>query len=250
MLNGLDLFSGTGALTLALHQWVRPICFCEIDRYAQGILLSRMADRQLPVAPIWDDIRTSKFGEINAEIDIVYGGPPCQDISYAGPGGGLEGKRSGLFFELCRVVEETQPAFVFLENVPAIRTRGLKSVVRALTDLRYDLRWTCVSAQEVGSPQKRARWFLLARRNRLTPNTSSKGLQRSTETRDISQSEKRSQEQFTRLSTTPFWNQETLDRLVRLDDGTSFRVDRIKALGNGVVPQQAREAFMRLSGMV
>lgn len=58
MLNGLDLFSGIGGLALALSPWVRPIAYCENDRYAQGVLLSRMRDGGLPVAPIWDDVRT------------------------------------------------------------------------------------------------------------------------------------------------------------------------------------------------
>ena len=81
MLNGLDLFSGIAGLSLALDPWVRPIAYCEIDRYAQGVLLSRMADGQIPVAPIWDDIRTltaERFGGRGSrtEIDIIFGGFP------------------------------------------------------------------------------------------------------------------------------------------------------------------------------
>lgn len=161
-MNGLDLFSGIGGLALALEPWVRPIAYCENDRYAQAVLLSRMSKGDLSVAPIWDDVRTLTGDYIPETIDIVSGGFPCQDISSAGRGEGLEGKRSGLFFELMRIVEEVSPAFVFLENVPAIRTRGLAKVIGTLSDLRYDCRWTRVSAAEVGAPHLRERWFLLA----------------------------------------------------------------------------------------
>lgn len=121
MLNGLDLFSGIGGLTLALAPWVRPVAYCENDAYAQSVLLSRQACGDLPVAPIWDDVRT--LTKMPA-VDIIYGGFPCQDISCAGLGAGLEGERSGLFFEVMRLVTEINPIFVFLENVPAIRMRG------------------------------------------------------------------------------------------------------------------------------
>ena len=86
MLNGLDLFSGIGGLTVALKRWVEPVAYCEIDQYAQGVLLSRMASGELPVAPIWDDIRTFSDKELSAEVEIIYGGFPCQDISVAGHG--------------------------------------------------------------------------------------------------------------------------------------------------------------------
>lgn len=161
MIYGLDLFTGIGGISLALEPWIRPIAYCENDRYAQSVLLSRMQDGALPLAPIWDDVRTLRK-EMLPEIDIIYGGFPCQDISVAGAGKGLEGERSGLFFEIIRLTSELNPSFVFLENVPAIRTRGLREVIRAFTNIGYDCRWTCVSAAEVGAPHLRKRWFLLA----------------------------------------------------------------------------------------
>jgi DNA (cytosine-5)-methyltransferase 1 len=161
-MNGLDLFSGYGGITFALQRWIRPLAYCELDRYAQAIILSRIRSGQLPDAPIWDDIETFPTNEFIGKVDIIYGGFPCQDISVAGDGVGLDGKRSGLFFRLHKLVEEIKPRFVFLENVPAIRTRGLREVVDAFTDIRYDCRWTRVSAAEVGAPHLRQRWFLLA----------------------------------------------------------------------------------------
>ena len=127
MLNGLDLFSGIGGISIALSPWVRTIAYCEQDRYAQSVLLSRMSEGKLHRAPIWDDVQTLT-GEMLPTIDIIFGGFPCQDISVAGRGEGLGGERSGLFYEIIRLTKETRTPFVFLENVPAIRTRGLREV--------------------------------------------------------------------------------------------------------------------------
>jgi len=86
-----------------------------------------MSEGNLPKAPIWDDIRTLQAKEL-PDIDIIYGGFPCQDISVAGLQKGLEGERSGLFFEILRILDETQAPFIFLENVPNIRTKGAERV--------------------------------------------------------------------------------------------------------------------------
>lgn len=161
-MNGLDLFSGIGGLSLALRPWVRPIAYCDNDRYAQGVLLSRMYSGSLSTAPIWDDVRTLTAKQFGRRVDIIYGGFPCQDISVAGAGVGLDGERSGLYFEVERLVKELTPTFVFLENVPAIRTRGAERVIKGLAGRGYDCRWTTLSAAEVGAPHKRERWWLLA----------------------------------------------------------------------------------------
>ena len=161
-LAGLDLFSGIGGITIALQEWVRPVAYCENNKYAQAVLLSRMDDGQLPTAPIWDDVITLGAANLPEDIDIIYGGFPCQDISIAGRGAGLEGKRSGLFYEVARLVGEIRPAFVFLENVPAITVRGLGDVVGEMARLRYDCRWGILSAADMGAPHRRDRWWMLA----------------------------------------------------------------------------------------
>ena len=139
MLNGLDLFSGIGGISLALIPWVEAAAYCERDRYAQSVLLQRMWNGELPVSPIWDDVRTLQAAHFNGmAIDIIYGGFPCQDISSAGAGAGLEGERSGLFFEIVRLARELQPRFVFLENVPAISVRGLDRVLLEFTAMGFD----------------------------------------------------------------------------------------------------------------
>lgn len=261
MINGLDLFSGIGGITLALVPWVRPLAYCENERFAQSILLSRMRTGHLPSAPIWDRVETLSREHFESPVDIMYGGFPCQDISVAGHGKGLAGKRSGLFFEIIRLVKEISPSFVFLENVPAIRTRGLDQVARAFAELRYDCRWTVVSAQEVGAPHIRKRWFLLAYsqhkrsfldKNRLDlADANSEALREqsgwggweSWELPHVNPSNGDS-----RFAAEP--SKGTFKpRVSRTGNGIPFAMDRDRALGNSVVPIQAREAFERLMGL-
>jgi DNA (cytosine-5)-methyltransferase 1 len=268
-INGLDLFSGIGGLSLALSEWTRPIAYCENDRYAQAVLASRMSDKMLHNAPIWDDVRTLTANDLPVPIDIIYGGFPCQDISAAGLGAGLGGERSGLYWELHRLVGEIRPTFVFLENVPAIRTRGLGDVVRSFTELGYDCRWTVVSAAEVGAPHLRKRWFLLAHANGLQLREEQRAEQPSSErpllANDNGPSESLANANGERGRAEPWTKQkgsdearnghketssaswwETEPNVGRVADGVPARVDRLRGLGNSVVPLQAKTAFERL----
>lgn len=276
-MNGLDLFSGIGGIGLALEPWVRTVAYCEQDRYAQSVLLSRMQSGEIDRAPIWDDVTTLR-SELLPRIDIIYGGFPCQDLSVAGRGKGLAGERSGLFFEIVRLVQEIKPSFVFLENVPAIRTRGLSEVVHALTEIGYDCRWTCLSAADVGAPHKRERWFLLAHPYSNPIRIEQRGSFRedgqgafifgndgSKESVANSPSE-RVQGLWTSGQQEPGSHGETglslrkSERGIQTDwdvepnvgrvvDGLPNRAHRIKCLGNSVVPLQVREAFKKLAGI-
>lgn len=246
MLNGLDLFSGIGGLAMALSPWVRPIAYCENDRYAQSVLLSNMRAGRLPMAPIWDDVSTLRAEHLRYGIDIVYGGFPCQDISVAGTGRGLDGDRSGLIFDLLRIVRELGPQFVFLENVPAITSRGLGRILGELADLRYDARWTRVSAAEIGAIHIRERWFLLAHSNgmRLRQECRQKiGRYNSIRSRPLESDSTSSPRRIAWPSKRP-----PKPFVDRAGDGLPRRVDRHRGLGNAVVPKQAQEAFMRLAG--
>lgn len=261
MLNGLDLFSGIGGLTLALMPYVRPLCYCEHDKYCQSVLLSRMSSAEIPLGPIWDDVRTLSPVNLDVPIDIVYGGFPCQDISCAGARKGLEGDRSRLFFELLRLVSDLRPRFVFLENVPAISVRGLERVLLEFTALGYDSRWTIVSAAEVGACHQRDRWFLLAHSNGQRGRDEQVSQpKRHDKATAIDASEDLAYTGGVRLPRR--WGREpTLPRPAEYgrwiteptvrgrNHGVSHRVDRIRGLGNAVVPAQARVAFERLSGM-
>lgn len=156
---------------MALSKWVQTIAYCEQDKFCQAVLLSRMSTGDLDTAPIWDDV-TTLTGDMLPDIDIIFGGFPCQDISVAGRGKGLGGERSGLFFEITRLVGELRPSFVFLENVPAITGRGLDRVLGEISSLGYDCRWGMLSAAEVGALHKRERWFLLGySKHNGTPTT-------------------------------------------------------------------------------
>jgi DNA (cytosine-5)-methyltransferase 1 len=270
-LRGLSLFSGIGGIDLALEPWVETVAYCEADRYAQAVLLSQMSEGQL-----------QHFGE--QRIDIIFGGSPCQDLSISGLRKGLEGSRSRLFYEIVRLAKESQSPFIFLENVPGIRTKGLDTVGWELANAGYDCRWTSITASETGAPHKRDRWFLLgysqhfgqlateksgsanqgedsnetwaqetveSERPGLKPetmgstaNTLCKGLERS----DSGQSALTHSTRFGQwIGKTDWW--ETESGICRVADGVPSRVDRIKCLGNTVVPRQVRQAFQELMGL-
>lgn len=240
MLNGLSLFTGIGGIDVALSEYVRPVAYCELDPYCQAVLLSRMADESLPNSPIWNDITTLSGLPFNGSIDIIYGGFPCQDISIAGHGKGLEGERSGLVYEIFRLAEELRPSFVFLENVPAITTRGGVALVKKLTEMWYDCRWCVISAESVGASHKRERFFILAYSKSERSHQGGQSM--------------RSQEKFpvaNNKTKYDVWDDEPENKfeLARVVNGVQDRTHRIKALGNAVVPIQAKEAFKILMGL-
>lgn len=262
MLNGLDLFSGISGISLALSPWVKTVAYCENDRHAQAILLYRMATRQLDYAPIWDDVNTLEGFHL-PDIDIISGGFPCQDISHAGLGAGLEGKRSGLFFEIIRLTDELRPRFVFLENVTNITRKGLDRVVLEFTKIGYDCRWTCLSASEVGAKHRRERWFLLAHPNSYINKCQVQdraGVPQKVEsilgenyrtTRQSSRAGRHERGHTVCGHDEADWVQdrEPQPTLGGMANDVPFGLDRIKRLGNAVVPKQARAAFKELMGL-
>jgi len=244
MLHGLDLFSGIGGITLGLSRWVRPIAYCEIEAFCEAVLIDRMADGKLPRAPIWDDVKTLDGKPFKGFVDIITAGFPCQDISVANAdANGLAGERSGLVTEVYRLADEIEPAFIFFENVPAIRTRGLSSVVKKLASLGYDSRWCMLSAFDCGAPHQRTRWFLLANRNSqgLEIGLSEQGDTR-TELKAAIGSRSGQGSAFRRK-----WSTES--SVLRISHGIAHRAHRIKAIGGGVVPLQVETAFKLLMGI-
>ena len=283
-MRALSLFTGYGGIDLALKNYITEVvAYVEIEEYAQRIIASRMADGSLPRAAILSDVKNI-HGEIG-DCDFIFGGFPCQDLSFAGLGKGLEGERSGLFYEIIRLARQIRPAFVFLENVPAIRTRGLEQVIKEFTKIGYDCRWTMLSASSVGAPHKRERWFLLAHTNRdADRGTKPRGDKKTNEipskyrTENSAAGEPRGASgdergQALRRYALPDSVRSRLEGLVfeerntgehgtgsewfktepnvgRMVNGSTFRVDRIKALGNGVVPLQVKTAFEILMGLI
>jgi DNA (cytosine-5)-methyltransferase 1 len=158
-----SLFAGIGGFDLGFE---RAGMSCkwqvEIDNYATQVLA-----KHWPKVYREKDIR--HCGKHNLQwVDVICGGFPCQDISYAGLGAGLDAERSGLFFEAVRVVSELRPRAVVLENVAALLTRGLDRVLGTLAEIGFDAEWHCIPAAAVGAPHIRDRVFVIGFVNRDT----------------------------------------------------------------------------------
>ena len=155
-----SLFAGIGGFDLGFE---RAGFECrwqvEIENYATKIL-----EKHWPKVHRQRDIRECNASNLE-RVDCIIGGFPCQDISCAGRGAGLDGERSGLFFEAIRLVRELQPRAIVLENVAALLTRGLDRVLGTLAEIGYDAEWHCVPAAAVGAPHIRDRVFVIGIQN-------------------------------------------------------------------------------------
>lgn len=161
-MNELHLFAGAGGGVLGGELLGhRTVCAVEIEEYPRRVLLQRQRDGILPLFPIWDDISTFDGKPWRGIVDIVAGGFPCQDISVAGKGKGIEGERSGLWGEMSRVVDEVRPKFVFVENSPMLTSRGLGRVLGDLAKMGYNARWCVLGADDIGAPHRRKRIWML-----------------------------------------------------------------------------------------
>ena len=162
-LRTFHLFAGAGGGILGdLLLGHLPVGACEIEPYPRNVLLARQRDGHLPEFPIWDDVCTLDGTPWRGSVDVLCGGFPCQDISAAGKGAGITGERSGLWKEYARLIGEMRPRFVFAENSPLLRTRGLGVVLEDLAALGYNARWGIIGARDVGAPHKRDRMWVLA----------------------------------------------------------------------------------------
>jgi site-specific DNA-cytosine methylase len=169
-LRSLDLFSGIGGLTLALRGVAEPVAYCDIEPTARAVLEDRMARGLLPRAPVSDDVQTLTPAWLRARgagrPQAVVAGFPCVGFSSAGLREGFANEASGLFREILRIVDENPTvAWLFLENVPHIVNIGMGDVIRELHLKRgLELRWCVVAARDVGAPQMRRRWYCVASR--------------------------------------------------------------------------------------
>lgn len=154
----LDLFSGIGGFSLGLERTggFETVAFCEIKEFPRKVLA-----KHWPGVPIFHDIRELKGKDVGA-VDVICGGFPCQDISFAGKGAGIEGERSGLWSEYARLIGEIRPRYVLVENVAALLGRGLDRVLGDLAALGYDAEWHCIPASAVGAPHRRDRIWIVA----------------------------------------------------------------------------------------
>lgn len=155
-----SLFSGIGGIDLGLERaGMRVVWHSEIDLYA-----SRVLAKHWPTVPNLGDITKIDFTTVEP-VDVLAGGFPCQDISVAGKGAGIDGERSGLWREYARAIRDLRPRYVLVENVPALLGRGLCRVLGNLAPLGYDAQWDCISAADVGAPHIRNRVWIVAHAN-------------------------------------------------------------------------------------
>jgi len=140
------------------------VCAVELAEYPRSVLLARQSDCLDPF-PIWDDVSTFDGRPWSGVVDIVTGGFPCQDISVAGKGVGIDGARSGLWKEMARIIGEVGPRFALVENSPMLVDRGLAVVLGDLAALGYDARWGVLGAGHVGAPHSRERLWVVAHRH-------------------------------------------------------------------------------------
>lgn len=153
-----SLFSGVGGFDLGLERAGMSVVWqSEIDPYAAAIL-----KKHWPHVPNLGDVRSVR-GDAVEPVDIICGGFPCQDISLAGRGAGIDGERSGLWSEYARLIREMRPRWVVAENVPALRTRGYDRVADDLEAAGYAVWPFVVGADDVGAPHRRKRAWVVAR---------------------------------------------------------------------------------------
>ena len=255
-----SLFAGIGGLDLGFERAGMECKWqVEIDDYANRVLKKHWPDvrrhrdiRTFPPEPVAD-----------WRVDCVCGGFPCQDISYAGKGAGLAGERSGLFHEAMRVIRVVEPKCVVLENVAALRTRGLDQVLGSLASLGFSAEWHCIPAAAIGAPHIRDRVFVLAcsdsweRRGKLVSNPicepswmeeyHGSGQERSStkipEPEVLRRQDREAGAEGTRASSANvlrgdrWWAIEP--SVGRMANGVPRRMDRLRCLGNAVVPQVA-----------
>lgn len=154
-----SLFSGIGGLELGLEAAIpgaHTLWQCELDPHCRAVLAHHW-----PSATRYTDVTRLQPSAL-APVDILCGGFPCQDVSLAGEGAGLEGQRSGLWFEYLRIIEALRPRYVVIENVLGLVRRGLDVVVGGLEHLNYTVEGTRIRAGDVGAPHRRERVFILA----------------------------------------------------------------------------------------
>ena len=219
-----SLFAGIGGLDLGLERAGMQCKWqVEINPYAQRVLT-----KHWPEVRRHDDIKTWPESDTES-VDLICGGFPCQDISFAGKGSGLSGERSGLFYELIRVVREMGPRYVLLENVSALLVRGIDDVLGTLASIGFDAEWHCIPAAAVGAPHIRDRVWLVAY-----------GASVSMEKRQVHNAAELSREPRGDWHAQPgtYWADDQ-PGFIGVADGVPARVDRLRGLGNAVVPQVA-----------
>lgn len=244
-MNELALFAGIGGGILGgkLLGW-RTICAVERDIFARTILLARQDDGILPPFPIWDDIETFDGRPWQGIVDVVSGGFPCQDISPGNTQGkgekNINGKRSGLWSEMARIIGEVRPRFVFVENSSMLVVRGIDRVLADLSEMGFDAEWGVMGADDSRFPQQRKRTWILAfnsndfRREEIRIGMGNVDDKQTTETLNRESPRTISEDEFKRLYES---------RFSRDAHGTPEKLDDVRAIGNMQVPRVVFDAW-------
>ena len=233
-------FSGIGGFELGLH-WAIPnlqtVWQIEKDKFCQKVLKKHWPNSQLH-----EDITTINTKELS-DIDILCAGFPCTDLSEANiKGKGLYGKKSGLFWDLCRIIrdfrnQKRQIPIILLENVTGLTFRGLGTVLGEISQIGYSIEFFTVKARSFGAPHIRERWFGIC--YIANPHISSTQEQSVNPWRLETESRfKRGSGENDGVYSKNYWQEGPIESpLCSLDDGISNRMARLKALGNAIVPQ-------------
>lgn len=230
----LHLFAGAGGGILAgMLLGHTPVGAVEIETYCRRVLQARQDDGSLPAFPIYKDVTTFDGKPWRGKVDIISGGFPCNDISQAGKGDGIDGDKSGLWRHMARITGEVQPRFLFMENSNVLISRGLTRIISDLARIGYDLRWLNTRCEPFGIPQTRRRAYALAysQRGQSQVGWNIAGVRR--ESKQVAQY----------LARSP----ESEPAMVGMVDGLASRMDQLKAAGNGQVAIVAATAFRFLS---
>jgi DNA (cytosine-5)-methyltransferase 1 len=272
--NELALFAGAGGGILGgkLLGW-RTVCAVEWEPYPASVLCARQNDKVLETFPIWDDVQTFDGKPWRGIVDVVSGGFPCQDISAAGKGVGIDGERSGMWGEMARIIHEVRPRYAFVENSPMLTSRGLGRVLGDLASMGFDARWGVLGAADVGANHQRDRIWILAKWRGQLPHSQHNRIRRWEQQQEsikkengeisnstsIRQQGQRKYEQSINteegcnwkanyvepIGSSDFWKVEP--NVGRVVDGLASRMDRLKSIGNGQVPLCAATAWRILS---
>jgi len=280
-----SLCTGYGGLELGLRLAgveVEPVLYVEREAFSAAHLVGAMEAGAMAPAPVWSDLCSLDATAWRGCVDILTAGFPCQPFSVAGSRLGLDDER-WLWPHIARIIRDMEPGVVFLENVPGLAIRGLGHVLGDLAALGFDAEWGVFRASEAGAPHRRARIFVAAYTDGLRePQPGRSIAHERRRPRDGHQAggdvghatRIRRGEGGATAEIRCGWSSsggssafppgpgdpEGWRRYVaaggpqpcirRGADGTASRVDRLRMLGNGVVPQQAALAWRELTGRV
>ena len=253
-----SLFAGIGGFDLGLERaGMRVRWQCEINEWCRRVLAKHWPD-----VVRYGDITTIDWSTVEP-VDVLCGGFPCQDISLAGKGAGLSGERSGLWFEMLRVVREVGPRFVLVENSPALTCRGLGTVLGDLASLGYDAKWGVLGAHHAGAPHKRDRIWIVANslpswkwgitreaeaQGNVVANADKIGcgqVEQSITYGKVGEKAASETEHGCIATRGTWWASEP--GLGRVANGVANRVDRLRCIGNGQVPAVVKLAWGELT---